>query len=152
MEKKMLADCKEKENATDADVKTISERNFPTSSTGKCLLACVHETMGVVRIINITWIHYTHHRHLNLFQLIKNLKINYFPLSKIKDGKPSIEGTISVARIAFAGNEKAIEMASTVMKDCAELSDTDRCELAAKIMQCGQQSAIKHGIDSKKII
>lgn len=52
LEKKMLAECKERENATDADVDTVLERNFPTTSTGKCLLACVHETIGVVRIIN----------------------------------------------------------------------------------------------------
>lgn len=71
---------------------------------------------------------------------------------QIKDGKPSIEGAIMVAKIAYAGNEKAVEMASTLMKDCDAISDTNRCELAAKIMQCGQQSATKHGIDPKKMI
>lgn len=71
---------------------------------------------------------------------------------QIKDGKPSIEGAIMIAKIAYAGNEKAVEMASTLMKDCDAISDTNRCELAAKIMQCSQQSATKHGIDPKKMI
>lgn len=50
LEKRLIGDCKEKENATDDDVKTVMDRTLPTTPTGKCLLACVHETVGVVRI------------------------------------------------------------------------------------------------------
>lgn len=49
-EKRLIGDCKEKENATDDDVKTVMDRILPTTSTDKCLLACVHEAIGLVRI------------------------------------------------------------------------------------------------------
>lgn len=50
LENKLLGDCKDKEKASDDDVKTLMDRALPTTPTGKCLLACVHETIGLVRI------------------------------------------------------------------------------------------------------
>lgn len=52
LEKKMLNACKEKENGTDDDVKILVERSVPTTTTGKCVLACVHETIGLVRLLS----------------------------------------------------------------------------------------------------
>lgn len=50
MEKKLFNDCKDKEKATDEDVKTMMARDIPTTRTGKCLIACVHENLGIVCI------------------------------------------------------------------------------------------------------
>lgn len=53
MEMKLLAECQKKEGASDADVKELEARDVPTTPTGKCLHACVHETLGLVRHILI---------------------------------------------------------------------------------------------------
>lgn len=47
-EKNILDGCKSKEGATDDDVKGLLDRNIPTAKTGKCLLACAHETLEMV--------------------------------------------------------------------------------------------------------
>lgn len=51
LEKKVFTVCKDKEKATDDDVKVLVDRLVPTTTTGKCLLACVHETIGLVRTL-----------------------------------------------------------------------------------------------------
>lgn len=53
-EKEMIENCKNKEKATDDDVKTVSSREVPQTATGKCLVACLQETMGVVRFVLFT--------------------------------------------------------------------------------------------------
>lgn len=63
-----------------------------------------------------------------------------------------MDGAITIARIEHSGNEKAVEMANKLMADCLDISDSDRCELAAKLMQCGQRSAVKLGLDPKRLI
>lgn len=46
--KQTIKDCASKEGATEADVKEIFERKPPSSQGGKCTLACVGETAGMV--------------------------------------------------------------------------------------------------------
>lgn len=46
--KKLADDCKVTENASDEDVKELMEHETPTSTTGKCLHACIHENIGLV--------------------------------------------------------------------------------------------------------
>lgn len=48
IEQKLLAECQSKEGASDADVSELAARNVPTTQTGKCLHACVHEMLGLV--------------------------------------------------------------------------------------------------------
>lgn len=48
----LAATCKEKEGATDADVQVFAAHEHPTTHSGKCLTACVMETIGAVRILN----------------------------------------------------------------------------------------------------
>lgn len=45
----MSAECKEQENATDADVETMVNENYPETMPGKCLVACMQEQFGIVR-------------------------------------------------------------------------------------------------------
>jgi metal-dependent amidase/aminoacylase/carboxypeptidase family protein len=47
----MSQDCKEKEKASDADVETMIQENYPETKEGKCLVACMQEQFGVVRIL-----------------------------------------------------------------------------------------------------
>lgn len=44
----MCEECKEKENATDADMDTMLDEKYPETREGKCLVACMQETFGVV--------------------------------------------------------------------------------------------------------
>lgn len=68
------------------------------------------------------------------------------------DGKTSLEGGESSTKIEHDGNKKAIEMTKEVIEECDAVSDPDRCEFTAKLMACGQQSSVKHGLDPKKLI
>lgn len=48
MFRNMSQECKEQEKATDADVETMVNENYPESKEGKCLVACMQETFGIV--------------------------------------------------------------------------------------------------------
>lgn len=48
MFRNMSAECKEQEKATDADVDTMVNENYPDTKEGKCLVACMQETFGIV--------------------------------------------------------------------------------------------------------
>lgn len=45
----LIAQCKSKEGATDADAQIFQAHEVPTTKTAKCLGACIMETIGVVR-------------------------------------------------------------------------------------------------------
>lgn len=63
-----------------------------------------------------------------------------------------MEGAVAVTKIAYADNSKALDITKTVMEDCGDISETNRCEVATKFMKCCQDSAIKHGVDPKKFM
>lgn len=44
--------CKDKEGATDADLATFLARDAPATQSGKCLVACFLETIGIVSVSN----------------------------------------------------------------------------------------------------
>jgi metal-dependent amidase/aminoacylase/carboxypeptidase family protein len=48
MFRNMSQDCKEQEKASDADVETMVNENYPETTPGKCLVACMQETFGIV--------------------------------------------------------------------------------------------------------
>lgn len=48
MDRKVLYSCKDREGATDDDINGLLDRKVPTDPKAKCLLACAHETLGIV--------------------------------------------------------------------------------------------------------
>jgi hypothetical protein len=52
MAKLLLNYCKTQEGGTDADVDKMMEFKFPESDAGRCMIACVHEKMGIVSLFN----------------------------------------------------------------------------------------------------
>lgn len=48
VEAQLMAECKTKEGAADADVQSLTAREHPSTHSGKCLSACIMETIGVV--------------------------------------------------------------------------------------------------------
>lgn len=47
---KLGAECQAKEGASDADMQALAKHEDPPSHEGKCVIACVMETIGVVGI------------------------------------------------------------------------------------------------------
>ena len=46
----MLNECKNQERGSDADVESMMSLKYPESAAGLCMIACVHEKMGIVSI------------------------------------------------------------------------------------------------------
>lgn len=44
----MIGKCQRKELATESDMSEFSQQKKPTTKTGKCLHACLMETVGLV--------------------------------------------------------------------------------------------------------
>lgn len=59
----MAAQCKAKEDATDDDINSMMALEFPKTPSGKCLHACMQETIGVVSIEFGNWFE-------NIFQFL----------------------------------------------------------------------------------
>lgn len=116
MEQALVADCKTKEGASDADAADVLAREVQTTPTGKCLNACVLETTGMVQ-----------------------------------NGKPSVDGAVALAKIAFDANEEAMVKAREVAMECAHVADTDRCELAIKLLTCVRDAVAKRGYNLKEL-
>lgn len=130
---KGLADgCSGKEGATNADVEEALAEKMPTTRGGKCLHACVGETVGIVSLFNspctIIW-------GLNRYSL-------HF---QIKDNKVSVEGYKALAAKAYDNDPAKIQLAADMANDCISLTDSDRCEAAAKIIECTKTSAEARG-------
>lgn len=50
-ERKILDECKGPSEATDDDVKHLLEHEVPQTRSGKCLLSCSQQKLGIVRIL-----------------------------------------------------------------------------------------------------
>lgn len=64
----------------------------------------------------------------------------------MKNNQPDVEGTASVATMAFDGDAAKVKIARDLAVACASVTDTDRCEAAAKIFQCGRDTAKSLGL------
>lgn len=51
LEKNVFHECKSTEGGTDDDLNDLIQREVPETETGKCVLACAHEKMGLVSIV-----------------------------------------------------------------------------------------------------
>ncbi|XP_055300742.1 general odorant-binding protein 28a-like [Sitodiplosis mosellana] len=67
-------------------------------------------------------------------------------IGMIKDNHVDIDSVANVAAMAFDGNPSKIQVAKDLANECADVTDDDRCEAAAKIMECGQNAAKTRGI------
>lgn len=64
----------------------------------------------------------------------------------MKNNQPDVEGTVAVATMAFDGDADKVEVARHLATTCAGITDGDRCEAAAKIVECGRSAAKDRGI------
>lgn len=67
----------------------------------------------------------------------------------MKDGKICTDGLKSLAAKRFGDDEKMMATLTEIWKQCENIEDGDRCELATKYMECTMNEASNHGIDPK---
>lgn len=48
--------------------------------------------------------------------------------------------------------EKVVGIVKEIHAECVHLTDSDRCELSAKIMECVHDAARKRNLDVKKLL
>lgn len=51
LEDRLIADCGAKEEVAESDVAAVMERQLPSTRAGKCMHACMIETLGLVYLI-----------------------------------------------------------------------------------------------------
>lgn len=60
----------------------------------------------------------------------------FFYVFQIKDGKVYVEGAIRLGRMIFDDDKEAQNAATEVAHECETVTDSDRCEMAMKLMNC----------------
>lgn len=70
---------------------------------------------------------------------------------KFKDNHVDMDGVANVASMAFDGNPSKIQVARDLANECADVTDDDRCEAAAKILECGQKAAKSKGLTFEEL-
>lgn len=53
LEKKIFDECKSAEGGTDDDLNDLIQHEVPETESGKCVLACAHEKLGLVSIFYV---------------------------------------------------------------------------------------------------
>lgn len=52
-----------------------------------------------------------------------------------------------MAKTAFSDNSGQLQLAREIIKECASVTDADRCEAAYKIKECGELAARDRGLN-----
>lgn len=65
----------------------------------------------------------------------------------MKNNRLDVEGSTNVASMIFDGDAAKIKAASEVGKECADVTDADRCEAAFKIFECCHTVSISKGLN-----
>lgn len=64
----------------------------------------------------------------------------------MKNNQIDVDNVVALASKAFDGDAKQIQMAHDLASDCIGVTDTDRCEAAIKIFECGHIAAKSRGM------
>lgn len=67
----------------------------------------------------------------------------------IENGKPSVESSIELAKVASDNNAQIVKLTKEVAEECATVSDHDRCEMAFKMITCSMEATKQRGFDPK---
>lgn len=116
----MTRSCQQVVQATEDDLKELQTQQKPSSESGKCLHACLMESIGLV--LTNTFL-----KHL-VDRFKCSLSINFiFLLSKMVDGKLSVEKSTELIAEIAQGNNELFDIAKSISNDCAAIQDDDRC-------------------------
>ncbi|XP_055300730.1 general odorant-binding protein 28a-like [Sitodiplosis mosellana] len=64
----------------------------------------------------------------------------------LKDNKGNMEGYVGLAKEVFGNDVANIQKATEIANECANVSDTDRCEAAFKVVKCADAAAQARGV------
>lgn len=64
----------------------------------------------------------------------------------MKNNKLDIEATVAMASAAFGNDPERLAITRAVSTECAKVTDADRCEAAAKMVECSDREVKKHGL------
>lgn len=133
--------CRVTENASEDDVKTLLVGDLPKTRSSKCLHACVQESIGLVSFA------------LHFFSIEFNFEVlTFLYIIQIKDGNVYVEGAIRLGRMIFDDNEEAIKAATEVAHECETVTDSDRCEMAMKLMNCSTHEVKRRNLGVEKLM
>lgn len=79
-----------------------------------------------------------------------NHNLNFF--KQITNGKTDVSMSIELAKTAFGEGDPKVAIAEEIAHECAEVTDPDRCEAAAKQYDCARSGAIKRGIKFEELL
>lgn len=68
----------------------------------------------------------------------------------MKSNRLDLEGSANVAAMIFDGDATKMKAAEEVGKECADVTDADRCEAAFKIFECCHDASVRKGLDFEK--
>lgn len=69
----------------------------------------------------------------------------------MKNNQVDVEGTINLTKMAYADGEEKSKKARDLANDCSSVTDTDRCEAAAKIFDCGHTAFQARGFSFENL-
>lgn len=65
----------------------------------------------------------------------------------MKNNQVDVDGVTSVTKMAFENDAAKVQTATELAKACVGVTDTDRCEAAYKIFECGRKVAMDKGLN-----
>lgn len=66
--------------------------------------------------------------------------------TKLKYNRIDISTSMRMAKVAFSDNTEQLRIIREIIKECASVTDVDRCEAAYKIKACGELAAKARGL------
>lgn len=139
--KQKLDKCKSIENLSDVDVSRFLNGDTPETLKGKCLISCLQEAVGLVRI------HYFSGKYRQkLKKIFILLNQCHFHNCQIQDGQVQPAAGFELGKMLFGDNENVVSAIKKVQDECASISDADRCEMAFKRMSCAKETVKKYGL------
>ena len=155
MFRNMSQKCKEQEKASDADVETMVNENYPESREGKCLVACMQEKFGIVSWFMQSFINFHQNfitdwrqeiQHGRFYVHRVNGKSNFLLKFVTKFKTNHIKNSFQAA----GDDKKKLEQAEEIAEECKDVAHDDRCEQAIMIGKCMEAGAKKREMKAER--
>lgn len=109
----MIGRCQRQEVTTETDMTEFSQQQKPSTKTGKCLHACLMESIGLVTIWTAIFLYI-------------DISFKFLLNFKIKDGKLSVEKSVHFMSQMSQGNNELVRIVREISEECASIMDSDR--------------------------
>lgn len=135
---KIVMDCAVTEQATQDDLEELFAHKLPSTKTANCLHACISERFGMVQFL----VKYLK----NITKQYKNpLKYLCFEF-QLKNNKLNVDAVVEMGKMKFNDDSAKMQLIREIAVECADITDPDRCESAAKICKCIHDGAVARNL------